>query len=73
MTNLAQLVGASPELAPLVESPRQGGTRECLDEPLHAALCNGATAPVAGERSGQATADATSPPENGRAVRQRCN
>ena len=32
----------------------------------------GATA-VAGERSGQTTADASPPEEKGRAVRQRCN
>ena len=29
--------------------------------------------PVAGERSGQTTADASSPPEKERAARQRCN
>ena len=34
----------------------------------------GGAPPVAGERSGQTTADAASPPEEkGRAVRQRCN
>ena len=76
-TFILTLAGYDPERK-LFEAVYDNGHREQLTLAEVGAIARvqyggGGAPPVAGERSGQTTADAPSPSENGRAVRQRCN